>query len=95
MNELDYGAKLELMRNEVNRVYQEYLFDEVCWDEFSCDVHLDPRLDLQSQVQVYGELCQKIDGDRLVRELYDNDEDEPYEVEVQGVNMGDPSNENH
>ena len=69
---MTYEEKLELMHEEVRRLLVEYRDSEVCWQEMAATVHLDPRLDLESQVNVYR---------------YVNNGDVQYCQEVYGVNM--------
>ena len=74
--------ELELARAEVERVLKEYQEQDVCWNEFAESVHLDSRLGLDMQVQVYGELCRLIDGDMVCRIIPD-EEGREYEEEIQ------------
>ena len=84
---MEYGEKLELMRSEVRRLLKEYEDSEVGWWEMASDVHLDPRLDLESQVNVYAEVSYKIDGDTIERHEHEDINDD-YLIETYGVDMG-------
>ena len=68
----------QLINKEVKRIEQEYLKDDLCWDEFSETVHLDPRLGMRAQVKVYSRLCKIIDGDKVVRIRYDDEDKAEY-----------------
>ena len=83
---MDYGEKVQLMRDEVRRVLKEYQEEDICWQELASSVHFDPRLDLEAQVNVYATLCNKIDGDKICRHVFDEYE-EDYVDEVYGVDM--------
>ena len=89
---MHYGEKVQLMRDEVRRVLEEYKNEDICWQELASSIHLDPRLDLEAQVNVYATLCNKIDGDKICRHIFDDEEeyvDEVYGVaETYGVDMG-------
>lgn len=85
---MDYGEKVQLMRDEVRRVMKEYQKEDICWQELVSSVHLDPRLDLEAQVNVYATLCNKIDGDEICRHTFDNNV-EGFVQEVYGVDMGE------
>lgn len=82
---MTHEEKLELMREEVRRLLAEYRDSEVCWQEMAATVHLDPRLDLESQVNVFAQVCKEIDGDSIER--YENGEDY-FWTERYGVDMG-------
>ena len=82
---MEYGEKIELMRSEVHRLIKEYNDSELCWQEMATNVHLDPRLDLKAQVNVYAQVCKEIDGNSIER--YE-DEEEYFWTEQYGVDMG-------
>jgi hypothetical protein len=82
---MTHEEKLELMRKEVHRLLAEYRDSEVCWQEMAGTVHLDPRLDLESQVNVYAQVSKEIDGDNIYR--YIDNGDTQYCQEVYGVSM--------
>lgn len=83
---MEHSEKLELMRSEVHRLLKEYRDSNVAWGEMAASVHLDPRLDLESQVRVYAQVFHELEGD--VIERYEIDEYNEYEyVETYGVNM--------
>jgi hypothetical protein len=84
---MTHEEKLELMREEVRRLLAEYRDSEVCWQEMAGTVHLDPRLDLKSQVNVYAQVSKEIDGDNIYR--YIDNGDTQYCQEVYGVSMRD------
>lgn len=65
--ELSREEQLALAKDEVRRVFNEYKEESVCWAEYAEFVHLDSRLSLDMQVQVYGELCNLIGDDSLLR----------------------------
>ena len=84
---MEHNEKLELMRSEVRRLLKEYRESNVVWAEMAASVHLDPRLDLESQVNVYAQVFHELEGD--VIERYEIDEYDEYEyVETYGVDMG-------
>jgi hypothetical protein len=83
---MDYGEKVQLMRDEVRRVMKKYQEEDICWQEMASSIHLDPRLDLEAQVNVYATLCNKIDDDKICRHTLDEYEEE-YVDEVYGVDM--------
>ena len=84
---MEYGEKLELMRSEVRRLLKEYEDSEVGWWEMASDVHLDPRLDLEAQVNVYAQVSLQIDGDTIERHEHEDINDD-YLIETYGVDMG-------
>ena len=65
--ELSREEQLALAKDEVWRVFNAYKEDCVCWDEYAESVYLDSRLSLDMQVQVYGELCNLLEDDSLLR----------------------------
>lgn len=65
--------KKELMRDEVDRLIRECRESDVAWAEMAANVHLDPRLDLESQVNVYAQVFYELEGDSIVRYQYDED----------------------
>ena len=82
---MTHEEKLELMRSEVRRLLAEYHDSEVCWQQMATTVHLDLRLDLYSQVNVYAQVSKEIDGDNIYR--YEDNGDVQYCEEVYGINM--------
>ncbi len=82
---MEYGEKIELMRSEVRRLLKEYEDCEVGWWEMASNIHLDPRLDLEAQVNVYAQVSKEIDGDEVKRFTTIDDEEEY--VETYGVDM--------
>lgn len=91
---MDYGEKVQLMRDEVRRVMKEYQEEDICWQELASNIHLDPRLDLEAQVNVYATLYKKIDGDKICRHAFDEYEEEYVDkvygvAETYGVDMGE------
>lgn len=84
--DMEYDEKIELMRSEVRRLLKEYIDSEVCWWEMAASVHLDPRLDLEAQVNVYAQVFKEIDGDEIKRFITIDDEEEW--AETYGVDMG-------
>lgn len=70
---MTYYQKKELMRDEVDRLIREYRKSDVAWAEMAASVHLDPRLDLESQVHVYAQVFHELEGDSIVRYQYDED----------------------
>ena len=85
---MEYGEKLELMRSEVHRLVKEYNDSELCWEEMAAGVHLDPRLDLLSQVNVFAEVYHRIQGDTIERHEHENIDDDYY-LGTYGVDMGE------
>lgn len=85
---MEYGEKLELMRSEVRRLVKEYNDSELCWEEMAADVHLDPRLDLLAQVNMFAEVYHQIYGDTVERHEHE-DIDDDYYLGTYGVDMGD------
>lgn len=84
---MEHNEKLELMRSEVHRLLKECQDSNVVWGEMAASVHLDPRLDLESQVNVYAQVFQELEED--VIERYEINEYNEYEyVKTYGVNMG-------
>ena len=90
---MKYEEKLELMRSEVRRLVKEYYGNELCWEEMAADVHLDPRLDLLAQVNVFAQVTKETIGDRIYcYETFidaDTEEEEEIAVTSYGVDMGD------
>ena len=89
---MEYGEKLELMRAEVRRLVKEYHDSELCWEEMAAGVHLDPRLDLLAQVNVFAQVTKETTGDRIYcYEIFidaDTEEEEEVAVTSYGVDMG-------
>ncbi len=84
---MEYGEKLELMRSEVRRLIKEYNDSQLSWHEMAEDVHLDPRLDLLAQVNVFAQVSYKVNGDTIERHEHEDFEDD-YWIETYGVDMG-------
>ena len=82
---MDYEEKTELMQSEVNRLVEEYKAGDVCWNEMASSVHVDPRLDLAAQVDVYAQVCRIVDGD-VIKRFTTVDEEETF-VESYGVDI--------
>lgn len=82
---MNYEEKLELMNKEVNRLVEEYKAGDVCWNERASSVHVDPRLDLAAQVDVYAQVCRIVDGD-VIKRFTTVDEEETF-VESYGVDL--------
>ncbi len=89
---MEYGEKLELMRSEVRRLVKEYHNSGLCWEEMAADVHLNPRLDLLAQVNVFAQVTKETTGDRIYcyEKFIDADTKGEEEVAVAsyGVDMG-------
>ena len=83
---MEYGEKLELMRSEVRRLVEENN-NELCWKEMAANVHLDPRLDLMAQVNVFAQVVKEIDKNNEVSR-YARDRGDWTFVETYGVDMG-------
>ena len=83
---MEYGEKLELMRSEVRRLVKEN-DSELHWKEMAADVHLDPRLDLMAQVNVFAQVVKEIDKNNEVSR-YARDGGDWTFVETYGVDMG-------
>lgn len=84
---MEYGEKIELMRSEVRRLLKEYEDSDLCWEEIAANVHLDPRLDLLAQVNVFAQVAVEVCGDTIERHEHETFEDD-YFVDCYGVNMG-------
>lgn len=82
---MNYEEKLEIMKKEVNRLVKEYKAGDVCWNEMASSVHVDPRLDLAAQVDVYAQVCKIVDGD-VIKRFTIVDEEETF-VESYGVDL--------
>ena len=82
---MNYEEKLGLMQSEVNRLVKEYKAGDVCWNEMASSVHVDPRLDLAAQVDVYAQVCKIVDGD-VIKRFTTVDEEETF-VESYGVDL--------
>ena len=84
---MEYGEKIELMRSEVHRLIKEYNDSEICWHEMAEDVHLDPRLDLLAQVNVFAQVAYEVEKDTVERHEHEDINDD-YHLETYGVDMG-------
>ena len=82
---MKYEEKLGLMQSEVNRLVKEYKAGDVSWNEMASSVHVDPRLDLAAQVDVYAQVCKIVDGD-VIKRFTTVDEEETF-VETYGVDL--------
>ena len=74
---------IELAYNELNRVMKEYQESDVCFGEFVENIHLNPRLSLAMQVNIYGELRKRIDDVYVAR--ISLEDGQRYEEEVYGI----------
>ena len=83
---MEYEEKLELMRSEVRRLVKEN-DNELHWKEMAANVHLDPRLDLMAQVNVFAQVVKEIDKNNEVSR-YARDRGDWTFVETYGVDMG-------
>lgn len=85
---MEYGEKQELMRSEVCRLLKEYYDSDTDWSEMAADVHLDSRLDLLAQVNVFAQVFKEVEKDVVCHHMLDDDGKVEC-VEWYGVNMDD------